>query len=120
VHEDSKRSIASTEIERPRWSIDSALVNISEAVEPDVPTENATRSKEIDLEAAEATTMDTEMSSVPTLVAPNYEPPELMPEPKHTLWRTIRTKARQDPLAVLGVLAGVTVLPFVIRGATKS
>ncbi|ETN38009.1 uncharacterized protein HMPREF1541_07632 [Cyphellophora europaea CBS 101466] len=36
-----------------------------------------------------------------------------------SLWTTVKAKARQDPMATAGIMAGVIVLPFVIRGATK-
>lgn len=39
--------------------------------------------------------------------------------PKESLWLCMRQRARQDPLAVAGILAGVIVLPFVIRGSTR-
>jgi hypothetical protein len=36
-----------------------------------------------------------------------------------SLWAAVRCKARNDPLAVAGVCAGIVVLPFVIRGSTR-
>ena len=50
---------------------------------------------------------------------------ETMPKPigsamqKESLWLVVRQRARNDPLSVAGILAGVIVLPFVIRGSTR-
>lgn len=59
------------------------------------------------------------LPAMPTPPAETYQPPSFVPLQKRTIWSNIGLRARQDPMAFLGVVAACIVLPFVIRGATR-
>lgn len=64
---------------------------------------------------------DTDLESGGTTVDIEAAVPKPVVEmvPKESLWLSMRQRAKHDPLAVAGILAGVIVLPFVIRGSTR-
>lgn len=68
----------------------------------------------------DATPWDTDLESGGTTVGLEAVPkPVVEVVPKASLWLGMRQRARNDPLSVAGILAGVIVLPFVIRGSTR-